>query len=93
MRETYAQRIDDLSLSFSDKQNSKFIKALAREDIKDLESLSENRSIDQIKAATTINTSHNNLLQEIKRKSSTISVNKKELSSTDQLDDTMNLFD
>jgi hypothetical protein len=97
MKETYSKRIEDISSNLNEKQNKRLLKILAKEDLEDLQLLKENRSIDQIKAVTIINSSHNSLLHDIKHKASLRSIKSKEdnpnLSSTAHLDDTMNLFD
>jgi len=44
------------------------MKQLAKEDLKEMQSLSENRSIDKIKTLRSVNRSHNNLLESIKNR-------------------------
>jgi hypothetical protein len=61
--------------TLSDKNFAKLTKQLTKEDLRDLYSLDENRSVDQIKTVTSVNKSHNDLLNEIKRKASQMSVN------------------
>ena len=72
---------------YSEKDFLKIKKGLQREDLNELQSLAENRTEDQIKALTSVNRSHNRFLHEIKTKASQSSFN------TEQLDNTMNLFD
>jgi len=84
------RQLANMENSYSEKDFKKIKKVLTTEDLKELQSLGENKTIDQIKTLKAINKSHNNLLSEIKRKSSETSVID---NSTQQLDDTMNLFD
>jgi hypothetical protein len=52
--------------------------------------LNTSRNIDQIKTIAKINMSHNNLMNEMKHKSSSISLKN---DNTQQYEDTMNLFE
>jgi hypothetical protein len=106
MKESYFDHVEYVRSKLDEKNVQKFEKALTKEDFKDLESLSENISVDKINAATILNASHNNLLSEIKRKSSMMSINNSSSqtqhpdvnvnnssSQTQHHDDTMNLFE
>ena len=53
----------------------KFDKLMVKEDLKEIQNLSENKSIDQIKSLASVNSFHADHLHEIKRKSSQMSVN------------------
>lgn len=92
MKKSFNHNIDVVKSKLDDSQNIKFEKALAKEDLKDLETLNENRNIDAIKAIGVVNRSHNNLLKYIKKKSSEISL-RNNLASTSHVEDTMNLFE
>jgi hypothetical protein len=99
MDRTYTENLDHIQSIFNDKQNNKLKELLTIEDLKDRESLSETRSTDQIKALSVINTSHKNLLSGIRKKSSEMSLNRKDnnlhdnIASNDKMNDTMNLFE
>jgi hypothetical protein len=99
MDRTYTENLDVIQSRFNDKQKSKLKELLALEDLKDRESLSETRNTDQIKALSVINTTHKNLLSGIKKKSSEMSLNRKDnnlhdnIASNDKMNDTMNLFE
>lgn len=61
--------------NMSEEDFNKAMTKLGKEDLSDLQSLSEKRSIDQIKTLTSVNRSHNRLLNEIKSKASKSSFN------------------
>jgi len=65
------------------------MKQLAKEDLKEMQSLSENRSIDKIKTLRSVNRSHNNLLESIKNR--TNKSDNPNLSSTNNPDSTESL--
>jgi hypothetical protein len=73
--ETVENQMTYFKETLSDKNFAKLTKQLTKEDLKDLYSLDENRSIDQIKTVSSVNKSHNDLLIEIKRKASQMSIN------------------
>jgi hypothetical protein len=75
---------------YSEKDFHKIKKVLTTEDLRELHSLGENKTIDQIKTLKAVNKSHNNFLEEIKVKSSRASLID---NNNQQFDDTMNLFD
>jgi hypothetical protein len=95
---TVTSQLENIQSRLSEKEIIKFNKEMMKEDFKDIQSLGENRSIDQIKTLRAVNRSHSNLLDEIK-KASQSSINKtKAIENTDNnntqhLEDTMNLFD
>lgn len=98
MKRTYNENFEWIKSKLTKKQSIKFEDALLKEDLKDLESLNENRTVETIKAVNLINKSHNNFLNEMKSKTTKIEaiIPKKELEnvgSTSQIDDTMELFD
>jgi hypothetical protein len=98
VNKTVNDQLDYLQARLSDKDLAKFNKHLATEDLKEIQSLSEDRTVDQIKALRAINRSHNNLLKDIKRKASKSSISQSskdgfEDNNSQQFDDTMNLFD
>jgi len=99
MDRTYTENLDHIQSIFNDKQNNKLKELLTIEDLKDRESLSETRNTDQIKALSVINSSHKNLLSGIRKKSSEMSLNRKDnnlhdnIASNDKMNDTMNLFE
>jgi hypothetical protein len=71
---------------------------LTIEDLREREILSGNRTVDQIKTLRSVNKSHSNLLQDLKNKASSMSLKKEKSvdntsSSTEHLDNTMDLFD
>jgi hypothetical protein len=71
---------------------------LTVEDFKEREILSESRTVDQIKTLRSVNKSHSNLLQDLKTKASSMLLKKEKSfdntsSSTEHLDNTMDLFD
>jgi hypothetical protein len=73
-------------------------KFLIKEDLKEREILSESRTVDQIKTLRSVNKSHSNLLHDLKNKASSMSLKKEKSndntsSSTEHLDNTMDLFD
>jgi len=89
--------ISSLKSRLSDKDFNKMEKALTKEDIKEMQSLEGDRTIDQIKTLKHVNRSHISLLNEIKNKPSLSSINtdiEKEQSqfSSNHMEDTMNLF-
>jgi len=65
------------------------MKQLAKEDLKEMQSLSENRSIDKIKTLRSVNRSHSNLLESIKNR--TNKSDNPNLSSTNSPDSTESL--
>jgi hypothetical protein len=82
----------------SEKDFKKIKKVLTIEDLKEREALSENRSVDQIKTLRSVNKSHSNLLHDLKNKASSMLLKKEKSfdntsSSTEHLDNTMDLFD
>jgi hypothetical protein len=81
------KQLEVIETNISEKDTIKLRKQLQKEDIKELQSLAQNRTEDQIRASSYINKTHNELLQEIKSKASNSSFN------TEHLDNTMNLFD
>jgi hypothetical protein len=86
-----------LEHNLSDKNLSKFYRELQKEDLKDIESLGENKTIDQIKTLRAINKSHDNFLHELKTKASKSSIRQTsnenfDDNNTQQFDDTMDLF-
>jgi hypothetical protein len=87
---TLNRQFDYYDATLSDKE-------LQKEDLKEIQSLSEDRTVDQIKALRAVNRSHNNLLLDIKRKASKSSISQSNKESFDnnsqQFEDTMNLFD
>lgn len=66
VKESLDFQLGELKEKFGDKTYNKIEKALTKEDIKDLQILSHNRSIENIKIAKNINKTHNKLLNEIK---------------------------
>ena len=80
----------------SNKNVEKFRKELSKEDLRELYSLGENKSVDQIKTIRAVNLSHSNLLNSIKNKPSLkpIKENKFNESNIDnKFNDTNNLFE
>jgi hypothetical protein len=82
----------------SEKDFKKIRKVLTVEDLKEREALSSNINIDKIKTLRSVNKSHSNLLQELKNKASNVDLKKEKSfdntsSSTEHLDNTMDLFD
>ena len=91
-------QMDYLQATLSEKDLAEFNKKLQKADLEEIQTLSEGRSVDQIKALRAINRSHNNLLRDIKRKASQSSISQSSKdgfddNNTQQFDDTMNLFD
>ena len=77
---------------------AKLKKQIMKEDLIERESLRSVKSIDQIKALTSVNRTHNELLHQIKIKNSKLSLKKDDINSespsdTTHFEDTMNLFD
>jgi hypothetical protein len=70
------EQIEILKNKFSEKEIRKMEKVLKREDLKELQSLAETRTEDQIRALKSVNTSHNKFLNEIKSKASQSSLRK-----------------
>lgn len=89
MGDEFMKKLDNLENIF--KENKKtlkiFNKQLAKEDIKDMEIIKDNPTVERVKILKSLNRSHNNLMAEIK-KQRTID----EQNSTDKLDNTMDLF-
>jgi hypothetical protein len=82
----------------SEENFKKAKRILVAEDLKERENLSDNRTIDQIKTLKSVNKSHSNLLHDLKNKASSMSLKKEKSfdntsSSTEHLDNTMDLFD
>lgn len=99
---TLDEQLEIWKNKYSEKEFKAIKKYLAKEDLNELESLSENRTEDQIKTLASINRSHNKFLHEIKSKASQRSLRKEEFNDTSidntsssigQIDETMNLFD
>nr|QGP74780.1 hypothetical protein [Russula griseocarnosa] len=89
--------IDGSMKHWKDKLDSttweKASKILMREDLKERETLIDNRTVDQIKVLKHVNKSHSNLLDEIKlKKKSQVNINKSD-DSTSHFENTMNLFE
>jgi hypothetical protein len=89
---TFDEQLEYWENKFSARDFARLKKGLAKEDLKELQNLGENKTIDQIKTVATVNKSHINFLKEIKTKASQTSLNKSSFDTT-HLDDTMNLFD
>jgi hypothetical protein len=68
VRRSMDKQIENLRGKVSEKEFEKIERLLAQEDLKEIQSLSDNRTEDQIRALSGINRSHNNLLNEIKTK-------------------------
>jgi hypothetical protein len=83
------KQIAHMEKIYSEKDFDKIKRVLTTEDLAEIQGLGENKTIDQIKTLKAINKSHNNLLEEIKRKSSKTSVID---DSTQKFNDTMDLF-
>jgi hypothetical protein len=87
-------QLSSLESKLSEKDIKKLRRQLTKEDLNEIASLGDNKTIDQIKALKAVNKSHSNLLEGIKNKASQSSIVKtSEDSNTQHLDDTMNLFD
>jgi hypothetical protein len=69
----------------SEKDLKKLYKALSKEDWNEVALLRENNSIDQIKTLRAINKSHTNLLNEIKKKPSLISIKENKLGENNDI--------
>jgi hypothetical protein len=83
---TVDEQLNFLKNKYSEKDFNKLKKELLKEDLNELQSLSGNRSINKIRALRSVNKSHSNFLDEIKKaKDKTV--------DTDHYDNTMNLFD
>jgi hypothetical protein len=89
---TFDEQLNYWENKFSARDFARLKKGLLKEDLKELQELSENKTIDQIKTVATVNKSHINFLKEIKTKASQTSLNKSSFDTT-HLDDTMNLFE
>jgi hypothetical protein len=92
----FMSQVDYMKFNLNPSQLAKFNKQLKKEDLEELKSLSEKRSIDQIRSLQATNRTHNNLLNEIKRKSSKNIVNENkfdEENNDNKFSDTNNLFD
>jgi len=74
LSQTFEEQVEIIKNRLSGKDQERFMRGLQKEDIKELQSLSENRSVDQIKALRSVNRSHSNLLAEIKSKPSLSSI-------------------
>jgi hypothetical protein len=70
----------------TEKQRKKLDEVLLKDDLRELEILSDNKTIDKIKTIKSLNRSHSNLLKEIKE------IRNKSFDTT-KYDDTMNLFE
>jgi uncharacterized protein YrrD len=81
------QQLSSIESKLSDKNLEKFRKANLREDLNELQSLGEDRNINKIKTLKSVNRSHSNLLEEIKKAKT------KNTANTDQYENTMNLFE
>ena len=68
VRRSMDKQIKDLRSKMSEKEFNKIEGLLRQEDLKEIQSLADNRTEDQIRALSGINRSHNNLLNEIKTK-------------------------
>jgi len=87
-------QLSSLESKLSEKDIKKLRRQLTKEDLNEIASLGDNKTIDQIKALKAVNKSHSNLLEGIKNKASQSSIVKtSDDSNTQHLDDTMNLFD
>lgn len=84
---TVTQQLSSIESKLSDKNLEKFRKANLREDLNELQSLGEDRNINKIKTLKSVNRSHSNLLEEIKKAKT------KNTANTDQYENTMNLFE
>jgi hypothetical protein len=71
---------------FSGTTWNKIKNALIKEDLKEIENIADNRSIEKIKILRSVNKSHSDLLSEIKK-------SKSKIIDTDHYDNTMNLFE
>ena len=80
----------------SNKNVEKFRKELSKEDLRELYSLGENKSVDQIKTIRAVNLSHSNLLNSIKNKPSLKPIKENEFNESNidnKFNDTNNLFE
>jgi hypothetical protein len=92
-KENFMKAIEkEINTGKTDEEKEKIRKSFLDYDLIEMQQTGIKPDSRSIKNVMRENYTHYNLMNEIKRKSSTIS-NKKELSSTEQLDDTMNLFD
>lgn len=94
MATVFHKNIDKIKSRLNTEQIKKLDDAILKEDLKDLETLSENRSVKTIKSLKRINKSHSSFLDEIKSKTEEIDPNKRKemVGSTIQIDETMDLF-
>lgn len=98
MATVYHKNIEKIKTRLNTEQIQKLDEAILKEDLEDLKTISENRSVNTIKSLKRINKSHSSFLDEIKSKTEEIDpikvkeIVEQNVGSTTQIDETMDLF-